>query len=48
MRRELKTAVLAVLLIASATACTRRVQVESEPSRTEAPADTTDRVTPRR
>lgn len=38
MRREMKTAAIALLALLSAAACTRRVQVESEPSRMEASA----------
>ena len=38
MRGALKTAALAALVIATATGCTRRVQVESEPSRAEVSA----------
>ena len=46
MSRTLKATVVLSLLVLVASACTRRVQVESEPSRTEA-ADTTDARTPR-
>ena len=46
MNRTSKGVLVLILAVLAASACTRRVQVESEPSRTEA-SDTVDTTTPR-